>query len=717
MKSDGQRVNIGFIFKWHLPPYKNEQDQYILPWGRINTLRYLYDFLMYLKSHESTRVALAITPFNLIQLNDYIKADTIDAILALLEKNPAKMKDSEKHEALQTLFGLYEIDDILKLPGYAALLDKYTSVQKKFAKKKVATQFSPQEIRDLQVYFILSWFGREVQKDPELSPYFLRSGPFTESEKHFLLSVSRRLLREIRQIIMHHIPEHGAIVNTPFFHPIIPILNRDSEIFNRDGMAQIANFSSDAEWHIREANKYMRQRFKLKPWGMIAPESAFTSRTLGLFARYGIRFTVIEESHLPLDQFVFNDIRANKYLQREFKGAYNRNIQVFINDLEFQNKLALLFQSADSQMPLDDILRYCKAIANEQYNQGFAVGESLITVVFDLNRYYGLYGQKVNDDMFRLFTAITEDDGLQFALHNDVIATNKAATEIDRLVANTQHNDNFQMWIGNEEDNLAWEYLNETRSFLHREIETGGYDPEVIDKAKFQMYMAQSSDWWWIYGEDSIHKNEMEFDKLFRGHLVKVYQLLGYSPPKKLFQEIKWQKINMFQSIQPRGSIFPTIDGEYTSSGEWENAVSYDCYSKEAALNSADLYLRQIFVGYNKSELFFRIDFLRKPPILSEIVVNVYSHKVHKIICSPFRGVLMLASENEDIPELWDTEYLPATFAFKDIFEMCIPIKALNMPEGEMTKMQFSLKQYQREIERYPRLHLINLYLPPENLR
>jgi alpha-amylase/alpha-mannosidase (GH57 family) len=183
MKSDGQRVNIGFIFKWHLPPYKNEQDQYILPWGRINTLRYLYDFLMHLKNHESTRVALAITPFNLIQLNDYIKADTIDAILALLEKNPAKMKDSEKHEALQTLFGLYEIDDILKLPGYAALLDKYTSVQKKFAKKKVATQFSPQEIRDLQVYFILSWFGREVQKDPELSPYFLRSGPFTESEK------------------------------------------------------------------------------------------------------------------------------------------------------------------------------------------------------------------------------------------------------------------------------------------------------------------------------------------------------------------------------------------------------------------------------------------------------------------------------------------------------------------------------------------------------
>ncbi len=76
---------------------------------------------------------------------------------------------------------------------------------------------------------------------------------------------------------------------------------------------------------------------------------------------------------------------------------------------------------------------------------------------------------------------------------------------ISDLWAGSWINHDFSTWIGEEEENAAWDLLAEERAFLQGYI-TGTHKGEVSDdqlqSALEQMYIAEGSDWFWWYGSD-----------------------------------------------------------------------------------------------------------------------------------------------------------------------------------------------------------------------
>ncbi len=102
-------------------------------------------------------------------------------------------------------------------------------------------------------------------------------------------------------------------------------------------------------------------------------------------------------------------------------------------------------------------------------------------------------------------------------------------------------NANFDIWIGAEEDNQAWEYLLRARETYDRVLSSpqgAALSEESRQLALEELLIAEGSDWCWWYGPEHDSDNRPEFDKLYRDHLANVYRALGLAPPDELSRPI-----------------------------------------------------------------------------------------------------------------------------------------------------------------------------------
>jgi hypothetical protein len=111
-------------------------------------------------------------------------------------------------------------------------------------------------------------------------------------------------------------------------------------------------------------------------------------------------------------------------------------------------------------------------------------------------------------------------------------------------------------WIGEPEENAAWDLLRETRELFQREKITTQTRPEAFEA----LYAAEGSDWFWWYGNDQKCDAEPEFDDLFRHHLRCAYMLAALEAPLELDQSIvphavTWSFLDQKKFISPRDRL------------------------------------------------------------------------------------------------------------------------------------------------------------------
>ena len=61
-------LNIGLVFKWHLPYYKDERNQYILPWTGLHIIRDYYSFSKIAEKFPELPFSICITPSTYLQI-------------------------------------------------------------------------------------------------------------------------------------------------------------------------------------------------------------------------------------------------------------------------------------------------------------------------------------------------------------------------------------------------------------------------------------------------------------------------------------------------------------------------------------------------------------------------------------------------------------------------------------------------------------------------
>ena len=713
-------LNIGIIFKWHLPYYKNERDQYILPWTRLHIIRDYYNFIKIAEKFPDLPFSICLTPSTYMQILDYSSNGVNDVFMQLAEMSPEEMTIQEKKELLNHFFALERVEDINKWPGYAQLLKKYSELKDKIKTDKIAIEFSDQEYLDLQVWFLLGWLSEFNRNDSFYKKLFEKDQNFTAREKKKLYANSNKIIKEVDQFIKDlFISKHRELLLTPFYHPVLPIIYNSNIVKKKnpdlENLPEIY-FPEDVEWHIEEGKEFFNTEFGKSNWGMALPEGAVSDDVLSLFGKHNIKFTFLSENIIKNSLKENYSALSTLYSPHHYTTRSNRNLLFFITDDELDEKIHLVYPTLESEKSIDDLLRHLLGIRKRLIVAGQDPKSSIVTIIINHETIWSQYPDHGVDFIEGLFNMLEYEENLQSAIHDEIKYDQRQVRKFSTFIADTKYNDRFLLWIGNEEDNIAWDYLLEARNFFIDEIESRGYSNDIIEEAWKHIHIAESSDWWWWFGEENYSRYEMDFDKLFRGHLMKIYELMGFDIPEKFFQPIKWRHFRPLQSIQPKGSINPTLDGLVKPISEWENAVKYECYTMETVFKGSSVF-HNIYIGYDKDNLFFRIDFIEKPHLLAEIVISFYTNKKSVLICSPFRGVVVYVYDSELEPQLWDLEYIKTPFKLEDNFELMFPIDKLKINGGGNIKIQFSIKMRREEVARFPYLNLIDLYLPPENQR
>ncbi len=253
------------------------------------------------------------------------------------------------------------------------------------------------------------------------------------------------------------------------------------------------------------------------------------------------------------------------------------------------------------QNAAQDFVNRIHAIRQQLQDDGVQ-GPHLVSVILDGENAWEHYDNDGKEFLHTLYQMLSEDPLIETVTPSEFLELAPDQPQIEDLHAGSWINHDFSTWIGEEEENLAWEYLAETRDFLQKYItgsQSGSVSEEALEEAITQMYIAEGSDWFWWYGADQNSGNDRSFDEQYRATLKQVYLNLGEEPPLFLDIPIIPEQAATADRLAT-GTISPIIDG-VVEEGEWDGSGQY--LASGGTMAAAQPYFESLTYGFDGKNL------------------------------------------------------------------------------------------------------------------
>jgi len=230
--------------------------------------------------------------------------------------------------------------------------------------------------------------------------------------------------------------------------------------------------------------------------------------------------------------------------------------------------------------------------------------DMLVPIILDGENAWDWYEANGRPFLRELYHRISDAPDLEAMTISEALSHHEAQP-LDRIFPGSWISANFDVWIGAEEDNQAWERLLEARQTYDRK--QGSVSEQARTLAFEELLISEGSDWCWWYGPEHSTDNRSEFDELYRDHLSNVYRALGEAPPAILSHPILKQQPGAIHQ-PPSNALRVTLDGEVTSPFEWMGAGYYRPDFRSGSMHSGEPPLRDIYYGSDGESLFVRVD-------------------------------------------------------------------------------------------------------------
>ena len=109
---------------------------------------------------------------------------------------------------------------------------------------------------------------------------------------------------------------------------------------------------------------------------------------------------------------------------------------------------------------------------------------------------------------------------------------------INRLAAGSWVYGSFSTWIGEKDKNRGWDLLVEAKLACDRVLASGRLTAEQRKMVNAQLAVCEGSDWFWWFGDYNPADSVRDFERLYRQHLEKLYELLGEPLPATLSEPV-----------------------------------------------------------------------------------------------------------------------------------------------------------------------------------
>jgi len=708
---------IAFLWHMHQPYYKDPfTGIYRLPWVRLHGIKDYLDMVEILEDFPEIRQTFNLVPSLLMQLIDYIENNATDIYLDLTLKRASELTDTDKIFIIENFF-LANWDNMIRpFPKYYELLVKRGFSFVKGELTRAIKYFSEHDFLDLQVLFNLSWIDPMFRKkDPFLSELVRKGEDYTEEDKKLLIDkqfeILRRIIPRYKEL---NAKEQIELSVSPFYHPILPLL-WDTDL-SKVAMPNIRlpqkRFShpDDALKQIRDAREYFEKIFGYRPTGMWPSEGSVSEDILKAVHAEGIRWVATDEEVLARSLSKgLRDPSGNliepSILHRPYSFA---DVSIIFRDHKLSDLIGFVYSGWNPKSAADDLINRLLHIRSTLPGNR----PHLVSIILDGENAWEHYKNDGHDFLHYLYERLAREKRLKTVTISEYLKGYDAGEKLGRLHAGSWINANYSIWIGHEEDNLAWDYLTDTRTDLAMFEKLNPDKP--VGEAWKALYVAEGSDWNWWYGDEHTTETQEEFDELFRLNLMKVYKEMGKEIPPNLFVPVLREDRTVLPEITIRGFISPKIDGIVTSYYEWYQGAYLAVGKSGGSMHKAESLISHIYYGFNQDTLFLRVDpktsFDAFPPetVFSINVTRPFPFRINVLPKGKFVNAELFEKKDETWIKIKDI----TETAVQDILEIAIPFKDINAKEKDELNLFISASKGEEVIERCPWRGYISITIP-----
>ena len=684
---------LNIIWHQHQPFYAVDQATGLVstPWVRFHAAKDYVDMVEILQNYPNIHATFNLTP-SLIKQIDAFNNGQRDKVWAETLIPADQLSDADKTYILQRFFDVNG-KIIARFPHYAELQQKRAGADDASISAALAS-WTPQDFRDLQVLFNLAWTDPDYLAREPLASLVAKGSGFTEDDKQTVLDKHAGLMAQV--IPVHkQMQESGQIevTFTPYAHPILPLLidtNLASIAVPDINLPDRFTHGDDAIQQLQQGVQLYQDHFGKAPNGMWPAEGSVAQLMVGMTSRAGVKWMLTDEgilSHslnLDFTRDTSGVPKDSAALYRPYTvGKDNETVTIFFRDSQLSNKVSFDYSQVSSQAAVDDFIGRLHAIRDDV--KGQAGGPYVVTVILDGENAWEWYANDGKDFLNGLYSALSNDPTIKTVTSTEFLALyNQAPETIPDLWAGSWDNATFETWIGEPEENTAWNYLGTVRATLEQYLKgskKGTLPADQVDKAYDSMLAAEGSDWFWWYGADKDSGNDAAFDAGFREILGQVYDALGLERPVFLSVPII-QPTPVEPDVALQSTFTPSIDGQMTTRSEWQTAGAFLFDAKDPSALQFGFDKNNLYLYINRqSEQNYSI-YLKVPAISDGSPFDENSHVLgmyatHRITVRPAAAAPMLAlqkwsASTQGWTNIADPDYKFATSA--DAIEIAVPL-------------------------------------------
>jgi alpha-amylase/alpha-mannosidase (GH57 family) len=589
-------IGVNFLWHMHQPDYRPAAGgPAILPWVRLHAVRGYLDLATVLEQHPA---AHCVVNFSGILLDQLLSSsgDRRDYFAQLSMRDPADFSGDEVQFVLDNFFSA-NVETLIKpAPRYFEL----------YQQRESQAEFSAADLRDVLVWFNLAWIGFTGRRRPDVVALMRKGRDYSQEDQLQVLSIHDELVAQVLPLY-RSLAEAGTIELsfTPYHHPILPLLHDLGEgtLVEGDPLPQFS-WAGDAAVQVARGMQWYSQAFGKPPLGAWPAEGSVSDAALTTLAEAGVRWAATDQQNLPVDGLA--------HLQPWRWSRDGHEVLVFFRDTRIADKIGFDYARWDAREAVTDLVGNIHALGRQA-----ALEWPVVSIILDGENPWEAYPNGGEAFLHELFTQLAAHPELECVTPS--LLLDKQWPRLEHIHAGSWIGGNFDIWTKDVEARQAWRLLAKARADVGTQLAASVHPdsstadaansvPTVLSDIHDHLLAAEGSDWFWWYGDTFSSDQKPQFDVLFRGHLIRAYELAGMDVPDEMYRPILSAREVVKEPVTPIIAA-PTIDGKQTDYFEWRGATRVTSSAGQSAMaTTAANAIRALDYGFSELGLCLRLE-------------------------------------------------------------------------------------------------------------
>ena len=543
-KTAPHKLSVVFCWHMHQPFYRDaESGSYALPWVYLHAMKDYTDMAAILEQVPGARAVVNFVPSLTAQIDDYAERIRVwldhggelpDPLLAALAHTDGCFSNDTRHWLLETCFRLNHARNLHRYPAYSRLWNLAEQCRHHDGLDYLGDNY----FTDLVTWYHLAWLGETVRNTHFIARRLIeKARNFTSQDRRDLITLIASLMADIPPRY-RKLADMGKIEvsTTPYAHPIIPLQLDFKAALETvpDAMLPSTPYPGGkerAQEHIDLAKRAHAISFGHPARGCWPAEGAVSQATVDMLGQSGFDWCATGEGvlHHSLGYNV-REHQGGSGLYHPWRTGKDGKIACFFRDDRLSDHIGFEYQSWDTNDAVANFIHELGGI----HKRTLAEKAPVVSIIMDGENAWEHFHENGLPFLTSLYQAISEHKEFELTTFSEYLAHHAEQPRLKHLASGSWVYGNLSPWIGDAAKTRGWELLIAAKLAFDKAQEDGKLSDEKLAAAAEQLRICEGSDWCWWFGDYNPGPAVRDFDRLYRSHLRKLYQLIGTTVPTAL---------------------------------------------------------------------------------------------------------------------------------------------------------------------------------------